>query len=148
MNFESSRELDRKLTEERDYLAKLLEVTNAVVGSIGLEEICNEVVTSLTDCDFASIVLYDEACGQLRWEASCHPSRQPLLPIGMTIPLASPPPAEVLRGCRLATLQRDEIPPRAKRSCSRIWRTRGARAVSGSPGFARQGNCWAGRHVD
>jgi formate hydrogenlyase transcriptional activator len=112
MNFESSRELDRKLTEERDHLRNLLEVTNSVVGCLELEEITQEVVTRLQrlmDCDFSSIVLYDEASGQLRWEASCNPGRQPLLPVGMTIPMATSPLAEVLRSRRLATLRRDEI---------------------------------------
>lgn len=112
VNFESSRELDRKLTEERDHLSKLLEVTNAVAGCLELEEISQEVVTRLqrlTDCDFASIVLYDEASGQLRWEASCNPGRKALLPIGMTIPISTSPLAEVLRSRRSATLRRDEI---------------------------------------
>ena len=112
MNFESSRELDRKLTDERDHLRNLLEVTNAVVGCLELEEISQEVVIRLqrlTDCDFASIVLYDDASGQLRWEASCNPGRQPLLPIGMIIPIATSPLAEVLRSRRFTTLQRDEI---------------------------------------
>lgn len=112
MNFESSRKLDRELTEERDHLRNLLEVTNSVVGCLELEEISQEVVTRLqrlTDCDFASIVLYDEASGQLRWEASCNPGRQPVLPVGMTIPMAHSPLAEVLRNRRLTTMGRDDI---------------------------------------
>jgi formate hydrogenlyase transcriptional activator len=112
MNFESSRDLDRKLTEERDHLRNLLEFTNAVVGRLELEEISHEVVTRLqrlTDCDYVSVVLYDEASMELRWEASCHPGHQPLLPIGMTIPMATSPLAAVLRSRSFATLRRDEI---------------------------------------
>ncbi|MDR3763065.1 MAG: sigma 54-interacting transcriptional regulator [Acidobacteriota bacterium] len=112
INFESSRELDRKLTLERDHLANLLAVTNAVVSRLELKDIFEEVVTrlqKLMSCEFTSIILYDETSGQLRWEAASNPGRLPMLPIGMTIPMGETPLARILRSRQPETLRREEL---------------------------------------
>ncbi|HEV3468508.1 MAG TPA: sigma 54-interacting transcriptional regulator [Pyrinomonadaceae bacterium] len=72
LNFRSAQEAQRQLARERDRLRLLLEVNNAVVASLDLNEVFASVSENLrrvTRHDYASLSLYDEARGELEVRA-------------------------------------------------------------------------------
>ena len=119
MNFESSRKLEEKLAQERDHLRNLLEVNNAILSKLDLKEMLEEIADRLTGiaaCEYAIVMLHDEATGQLRSEAASSPSGKPPFPVGMTIPAEGSLLGTVLRTQGPKVLDDDEIRSSARES--------------------------------
>ncbi len=72
LNFEAAQCYQRELSRERDRLRVVLEVTNAMVANLDLRalfQVVSESLRRLIRHEFASLVLYDHAKGELRLEA-------------------------------------------------------------------------------
>jgi len=119
INFESSRQLEEKLAKERDHLRNLLEVTNAVLSKLDLEEMLAEIaerLTTIAACEYASVLLYDESNDELKWQAASEPPGRSLFPVGTAFPVGSSVLGAVLRTQSPKVLDFEEIRNSAKES--------------------------------
>ncbi|MGA2574654.1 MAG: sigma 54-interacting transcriptional regulator [Bryobacteraceae bacterium] len=72
LNYETAQCYQGELARQRDRLQMVLDVTNAMVANLDLRELfqtVSELLRRLIRHEYASLVLYDEAQGQLRLEA-------------------------------------------------------------------------------
>lgn len=89
VNLHNSRQLEQELARERNYLRDVLEVTNAAVSKLDLDEMLNEIAThcgKIASCDSTSILLYDAAAVQLQCKITMPPTSRQLLQPGATLP--------------------------------------------------------------
>jgi formate hydrogenlyase transcriptional activator len=79
LNYESAQSYQQQLARERDRLQVVLDVTNAMVANLDLRELFQTASASLRRLirhEYASLLLYDPAKGQLRLEAFDFPGGQ------------------------------------------------------------------------
>ena len=82
LNFESAKGYQEELARERDRLRVVLDVTNALVANLDLRELFHTASASLRRLirhEYASLVVYDPAEGQLRMEALDFPEGDSLI---------------------------------------------------------------------
>ena len=94
LNFQSAQEAKEQLARERDRLRLLLEVNNAVVTSLDLNEVFASVSANLRRVmrhDYASLSLYDEPRGELEMRALDFAEGRGLVREGMRVRLADTP---------------------------------------------------------
>ena len=94
LNFQSAEESKTELARERDRLRLLLEVNNAVVSSLDLNEVFASVSQNLRRVmrhDYASLSLYDEARGELEMRALDFHEGRGLMREGLRVALRDTP---------------------------------------------------------
>lgn len=104
-NAEAARALESELTRERNHLRDLLEVTNAAVSQLELDDMLREIqdrLCSIARCRHVNVALEDEP-GILHWQSASSLAERDLFVPGS--PLATD--GLLLRGARLS-------PPRAE----------------------------------
>src|SRR5262245_22386358 len=97
-------------TDERDRLRLLLDVTNAVVSSLSLQELLYAVsgwLRKFFPVDFSSMVLVDEETGLLKVHALDFPAPGGVLGEGTLLPLEGTPPGIAI--ATRSTVLRDQI---------------------------------------
>ncbi len=94
LNFERVETLREKLSRERDRLQVLLDVNNALVSNLELQDLFRAIVSALARVihhDYTSLALYDHATGQMRIRALDFPASQGLIREEMTAPCEASP---------------------------------------------------------
>ncbi len=94
LNFERVETYREKLARERDRLQVLLDVNNALVSNLELQDLFRAIVSVLARVihhDYTSLALYDETTGQMRIRALDFPAGQGLLREEMTAPCDASP---------------------------------------------------------
>lgn len=109
VNRESAQCYQEQLARERDRGRVLLEVTNAMVANLDLRELFQTASHSLRRLirhEYASLVLYDPAKGQLRLEALDFPEGQSIIREEHPVSLEDSPAAYALKTRRPLVLDR------------------------------------------
>jgi formate hydrogenlyase transcriptional activator len=94
LNFGRVEALREKLGRERDRLQVLLDVNNALVSNLELQDLFRAIVSALARVihhDYTSLALYDEATGQMRIRALDFPAGRGLIREEMTAPCEASP---------------------------------------------------------
>jgi formate hydrogenlyase transcriptional activator len=100
LNYENAQCYQEQLARERDRLRVVLDVTNAMVGNLDLRALfqtASESLRRLIRHEYASLVLYDPAKGQLRLEAMDFPEGQSLIREEQPPSLEDSPAAHAMR---------------------------------------------------
>jgi formate hydrogenlyase transcriptional activator len=90
LNFESAQAYQRQLARERDRLRVLLEVNNAVVTQLALQDVLRAIATSLRRVihhEYTSLALFDPETNQMRVFALDFPQGKGLIHEEMTVSL-------------------------------------------------------------
>ncbi|MBI2209341.1 MAG: sigma 54-interacting transcriptional regulator [Deltaproteobacteria bacterium] len=112
LNFERAQSIQQQLKEERDRLSLLLEVNNAVVSTLDLHELLNEVSASLRRLirhEYASLSLYDPETQRLQIHALDFPASRGLLQEGLWVPVEGTPTGLALTSRQPIFLTRHDI---------------------------------------
>jgi formate hydrogenlyase transcriptional activator len=112
LNFQSAQEAKEQLARERDRLRLLLEVNNAVVTSLDLNEVFASVSANLRRVmrhDYASLSLYDEPRGELEMRALDFAGGRGLVREGMRVALADTPAGLAVERRAPVLLGREDI---------------------------------------
>ena len=100
LNYEAAQCYQGELARERDRLQVVLDVTNAMVANLDLRELfqtVSELLRRLIRHEFASLVLYDPAKGQLRLEALDFPGGKTQIHEVQMASLEDSPAADAMR---------------------------------------------------
>jgi formate hydrogenlyase transcriptional activator len=112
LNFQSAQEAKEQLARERDRLRLLLEVNNAVVSSLDLNEVfasVSEHLRRLMRHDYASLSLYDEARRELEMRALDFAEGRGLVREGMRVKLEDTPTGLAVERRAPVLLGREDI---------------------------------------
>jgi len=99
LNFQNAQLYQQELARERDRLKLLLEVNNALVSTLDLRQLLSAISSCLrrvTDHDYASVGLYDQAAQHIRLQALDFPGGKGLLHEEMLFPLQGTPSGEAV----------------------------------------------------
>ena len=112
LNFESARDYQKQLTDERDRLRLLLEVNNAVVSLLDLRAL----IRSIADClrrvvqqDYTSLALYEAGQNSWRLYALDLPGGKGLLKEELLIPFNAAPASRAYLARRTTMLTRADL---------------------------------------
>ena len=112
LNYEAAQCYQQQLARERDRLRVVLDVTNAMVANLDLRELFQAVSDSLRRLirhEFASLVVYDPAKGQLRLEALDFPGGKTQIQEVQPASLEDSPAADALRTRQPLLLNRSDV---------------------------------------
>ena len=125
LNYESAQGYQEQLARERDRLRVVLEVTNAMVSALDLRALFQTVSESLRRLirhEYASLVLYDSAKGELRLEALDFPGGECRIQEAQAVPPENSPAGYAMETRQPLVLDRPEaeqFPSEITRLCSR-----------------------------
>jgi formate hydrogenlyase transcriptional activator len=112
LNYEAAQSYQQQLARERDRLRVVLDVTNAMVANLDLRALflaVSESLRRLIRHEFASLVLYDPAKGELRLEALDFPGGKTEFREEQLASLEDSPVAEAMRTRQTLLLNRSEV---------------------------------------
>ena len=112
LNSEAAQRYQGELARERDRLQVVLDVTNAMVANLDLRELFQAVSESLRRLirhEYASLVLYDPAKGQLRLEALDFPGGKSQIHEVQLASLEDSPAADAMRTRQPLLLNRIDV---------------------------------------
>jgi formate hydrogenlyase transcriptional activator len=112
LNAEAARCYQQKLADERDRLRVLLEVNNAVVAHLDLQELFHTIAACLRRVvghEYASLALYDEARRQFRVHALDFPGSKGLLREEYLAPVEGAPAGKAFRSGRPVVLSEEDL---------------------------------------
>ena len=112
LNFEAAQCYQQEVARQRDRLQVVLDVTNAMVGSLDLRQLFQAVSESLRRLirhEYASLVLYDPAKGQLRMEALDFPGGKSQIHEVRLSSLEDSPAADAMRTRQPLLLNRLDV---------------------------------------
>ncbi len=112
LNFEQAQAGQKQLTEERDRLSLVLEVNNAVISALNLQELLTAVSASLrrfVHHEYASISLYDAQTDRLHIHALDFPVSKGLIQQGLSVPVKGSPTGRALTTRQAVFITRREV---------------------------------------
>jgi formate hydrogenlyase transcriptional activator len=112
LNYEAAQNYQQQLARERDRLRVVLDVTNAMVANLDLRALflaVSESLRRLIRHEFASLVLYDPAKGELRLEALDFPGGKTEFREEQLASLDDSPVADAMRTRQTLLLNRSEV---------------------------------------
>jgi formate hydrogenlyase transcriptional activator len=112
LNYEAAQCYQEELARQRDRLQVVLDVTNAMVANLDLRELFQAVSESLRRLirhEYASLVLYDPAKGQLRLEALDFPGGKSQIHEVQLASLEDSPAADAMRTRQPLLLNRIDV---------------------------------------
>ena len=100
LNYEDAQAFQRQVIRERDRLKLLLDVNNAVVSNLALEELCHTIPISVRNamqCDAACLSLPERDSSQLRVQGLDFPHGKGFMQDEMFLPVAGTSPGTAYR---------------------------------------------------
>jgi formate hydrogenlyase transcriptional activator len=112
LNFGRARDFEQRAKRERDRIGLLLEINNALVSTLDLNEVVKNVSASLRDVmphDAAGIALYEPEHNHLREYTNVHYTEMQTFRVGDTIAIEGTPAGEVFTTGKAKLIKRPNL---------------------------------------
>jgi formate hydrogenlyase transcriptional activator len=137
LNFEQAESVQQQLTHERDRVRLLLEVNNAVVSHLGLDDLFPAVSSCLRKViqhDGSALVLYDEATRRYRVHVLSFAKNESFIEEGVADSECRTPARMAMTSRKPAVLDEESLKSVAEESqCAKYWVGEGVKAFCSAP---------------